>query len=154
MFFIPRIASFTGRLHLNGSVERVFPLFSPIGEKQWVPGWDPEILHPSGSFWEEGLIFRTSEESGTAIWIVSNLDISAHRVRYHRVEPTHYVARIDVTCDVVSIGVTDVSTVYKFVGLSEEGNNAINLMTEEEYAAKMVRWTTWLERCLASGVGC
>jgi len=153
MTFLPGTASFTGRIRLNGSVERVFPLFSPIGEKGWVPGWDPEILHPIGGFWEEGLIFRTSEEGGMAIWIVSNLDITAHRVSYHRVEPTLYVARIDVTCDEMSIGVTDVSTVYSFVGLSEEGNDAISVMTATEYAAKMVRWTSWLESCLASGGG-
>jgi hypothetical protein len=151
MTFLPGTASFTGQIRLNGSVERVFPLFSPVGEKGWVPGWDPEILHPIGGIWEKGLIFRTSEKSGTAIWIVSNLDIAAHRVSYHRVEPTRYVARIDVTCDEVSIGVTDVSTVYSFVGLTEEGNDEISVMTATEYQAKMVRWTSWLERCLASG---
>ena len=152
MIFLPLKASFTGRIRLNGSIERVFPLFSPIGEKEWVPAWDPEILHPAGGFWQEGLIFRTSEESGSAVWIISNLDIAAHRVSYHRVEPTHYVARIDVTCYEVSTGVTDVSTAYTFVGLSDEGNETISAMTAEEYAVKMIRWTSWLERCLANGV--
>jgi hypothetical protein len=153
MTFLSGTASFTGRIRLNGSAERAFLLFSPMGEKEWVPGWDPEILHPTRGFWEEGLIFRTSEESGTAIWIISNLDIAAHRVSYHRVEPTRYVARIDVSCDEVSTGIAEVSTVYSFVGLSEEGNEATSVMTAMEYAAKMVRWTTWLECCLASGAG-
>jgi len=31
-----------------------------------VPGWDPELLHPPGVEWEEGLVFRTREESGGA----------------------------------------------------------------------------------------
>lgn len=151
MTFISRTASFTGSIRLNGLAERVFQLFSPMGEKGWVPGWDPEIIHPSGGGWEEGLIFRTIEESGPAVWIVNRLNIASYNVRYNRIEPSHYVASIDVSCHEVSIGVTDISTVYSFVGLSEKGNDAISMMTAEEYAAKMVRWTSWLESCLAKG---
>jgi hypothetical protein len=134
-------------------VGHVFPLFSPLGEKNWVPGWDPELLHPPGVSWQDGLIFRTAEDSGPAVWIVSHLDVATHRVTYHRVEPGLYVARIDVTCDDVSAGVTDVSTVYTFVGLSEEGNKAISVMSALEYEAKMTRWTTWLQSHLANGAG-
>jgi uncharacterized protein (TIGR00369 family) len=149
--FLPGTAGFTGRIRLNGPVERVFPLFSPVGEKSWVPGWDPELLHPPGASWRDGLIFRTAEDSGPAVWIVSDLDVATHRVTYHRVEPSLYVARIDVTCEEVSAGVTDVSTAYTFVGLSEEGNRAISAMTALEYEAKMTRWTTWLEHHLKGG---
>lgn len=153
MPFVPRALTFRGRIHVNGPVEKVFPLFSPLGEKSWVPGWDPELLHPPGASWEEGLIFRTVEESGPGIWIVSQLSRSSHRVTYHRVEPTLYVARIDVSCDEVSLGLTEVSTVHGFVGLSEEGNQRIAGMTEAEYSAKMGRWSSWLERYMATGTG-
>jgi len=148
--FLPRASTFRGRIRLSGPVAKIFPLFSPLGEKNWVPGWDPELLHPPGVPWAEGLIFRTVEESGPAIWVVSQLDGMRHRVTYHRVEPTLYVARVDVSCEPAPEGVTEVSTVYGYVGLTEEGNRRIGAMTGAEYGAKMERWTSWLERFLAS----
>ena len=151
MPFVPRATTFRGRIRLSGPAEKVFPLFSPAGERSWVPGWDPEFLHPPGVSWGEGLVFRTVEESGPAVWVVSHLNMRTHQVTYHRVEPTLYVARIDVACEEASPGITDVSIVYGFVGLSEEGNKRIDAMTEAEYAAKMARWTGWLGRYLASG---
>jgi hypothetical protein len=151
--FVPRALTFRGRIRVNGPVENVFPLFSPLGEKSWVLGWDPELLHPPGASWVEGLIFRTVEESGPGIWVVSQLSKSSHQVTYYRVEPTLYVARIDVSCQEVSPALTDVSTVYGFVGLSEEGNQRIGGMTEAEYSAKMGRWSSWLERYVATGTG-
>jgi hypothetical protein len=45
---------------LSGSIDRVFPLFTPAGEKLWVEGWDPEFLHPTSGETCEGMVFRTS----------------------------------------------------------------------------------------------
>ena len=101
--------------------------------------------------WAEGLIFRTMEERGPAIWVVSYLDTMTRQVTYHRVEPTVFVARIDVSCEEASADLTVVTTVYSFVGLSEEGNQLIAGMTDAEYAAKMGRWTSWLNRYLTTG---
>jgi len=52
--------------------------FSPLGERLWVPDWEPEILHPPGESWAQGLIFRTREEKGDAVWLVTALDRAGH----------------------------------------------------------------------------
>ena len=40
--------------------------------------------------------------------------------------------------------------VYRFVGLSPEGNAEIEIMTPEAYVLKMARWKEWIEtRALA-----
>ena len=44
--FSPRAATLRGKLLANGDLSVVFPLFSPEGERLWVPEWDPELLHP------------------------------------------------------------------------------------------------------------
>ena len=138
-----------GRLHVAAPVAQAFQLFSPLGEKAWVPGWDPELLHPGGVEWAEGLIFRTRGESGDAIWVVTRLDRSAWSVEYHRVEPDLYVARVSVQCTPVTDVVTEVATEYEFVGLSECGNGEIAHMTEEAHAEKMTRWSGWIAGALA-----
>jgi len=148
--FIARSVVFTGKIELVGPVELVFPLFSPLGEKHWVPDWEPELLHPHGVAWEEGQIFRTREETGDAVWIVTRLDRANHRVVYHRVESNRYVARVEVQCRPVMQDFTEATIIYAFVGLSESGNQEIAAMTEPFYAAKMERWTKWINDHLSA----
>jgi hypothetical protein len=123
----------------------VFELFSPLGEKLWVPSWDPELLYPEGAAWEEGLLFRTREATGDAIWVVTRLDRDTHAVTYHRVEPGRYVARVDVRCRELPEQKTGVTVAYTFVGLSDGGNQEIAAMTQQAYDEKMRRWQNWID---------
>src|SRR5919202_4351324 len=95
--FHSRSVAFSGTIRLAGPIDLVFELFSPLGEKHWVPGWNPELLHPRGAVWDEGLIFRTREDTGDAIWSITRLTRVRHAVQYQRVEPDRYVARVAVT---------------------------------------------------------
>jgi hypothetical protein len=143
--FVARSVELDGGLTIDGPVGEAFGLFSPLGEKLWVPGWAPELLHPPGATWERGLIFRTREERGDAIWVVTQLDREGHRVEYHRVEPDRYVARVTVRCSAAAEGRAEVRVTYAFVGLSEGGNAEIALMTREDYEGKMKRWKGWID---------
>lgn len=146
--FTSRSVRLAGTIRLDGPIDRVFELFSPVGEKLWVPGWDPELLHPKGVDWAVGLVFRTREEQGEAIWIVTRLDRPAHDVEYHRVEAGRYLARVAVRCTALGARLTEASIEYEFVGLSERGNAEIGEMGDEAYAAKMGRWTHWINEHL------
>lgn len=148
--FTPRTLTLRGRVLVAAEVADVFPLFSPEGEKLWVPGWDPEFLDPPEPGWERGQIFRTREETGEAVWIVTRLDRAEHRAEYHRVEPGRYVARVTVDCRPLPDRRTEASIGYSYVGLSESGNREIAAMTEHAYDAKLSRWTDWIARHLAA----
>ncbi len=147
--FASKSVRFVGTISLNGSIEEVFPLFSPQGEKLWVPDWNPLLLHPPAADWAEGLIFQTEEEKGEAIWVVTRLDRAAHQVEYYRVEPGRYVARIAVSCAAIADQLTEAATKYEYIGLTEEGNAEIAAMTEDSYSVKMGRWSVWINEYLA-----
>ena len=142
--FQARSVELTGGFRIEGSVAQIFPLFSPLGEKLWVPGWSPELLHPLGASWERGLVFRTREERGDAIWVVTHLDREGHAVEYHRIEAGRYLARVAVRCVPRGERETEVHVAYTFVGLSETGNAEIAFMTPEAYEQKMERWKVWI----------
>jgi len=148
--FSPVTTTLRGKLTVGAPPEAAFPLFSPEGERLWVPGWNPEILHPPEGRWEQGQIFRTREETGEAVWVISRLDPAAHEAEYHRVEPGRYVAHIEVACRPASGGSTEVSVAYTFVGLSERGNGDIAAMTQADYESKMQRWAAWIREHLSS----
>lgn len=142
--FSARSVELSGGFAVDRPVDEVFELFSPLGETRWVPGWEPELLHPQGVSWARGLIFRTREARGEVVWIVTALEYDAHAVEYHRVEPGRYVARVSVRCAAQAERRTQVTVSYAFVGLSDEGNQEIALMTPASYAQKMQRWTDWI----------
>lgn len=142
--FQARSVELLGSFRIESPVAEAFELFSPLGERGWVPGWSPELLHPPAATWERGLVFRTREERGEAIWVVSQLDREGHAVEYHRVEAGRYVARVAVRCAPRGERETDVHVAYTFVGLSETGNAEIAFMTPEAYEQKMERWKVWI----------
>lgn len=147
--FKARSIELSGGFTLPAPPEATFELFSPLGEKRWVPDWDPELVHPPGVSWERGLIFRTPEERGEAIWVVTALDRDRHEVEYHRVEAGRYVARVHVRCSPAAGGHTDVRVTYTFVGLSDVGNQDIAAMSRQAYEEKMHRWQGWITKSLS-----
>jgi hypothetical protein len=148
MSFVPKSRTFNGSVNMMVEPSEAFPLFSPVGEKRWVPDWKPDLLYPIGVDWEEGQLFCTREEYGDAIWLVSRLDRTNRKVLYYRFEPGRYVARIDVS--VIPFGDLHSRAIiaYSFVGLSESGNNEIEGMSQRDYDEKMKRWSDWLETSL------
>jgi hypothetical protein len=149
----PRSRRLTGGFTVAGPVEAVFPLFSPLGEKLWVPGWDPELLHPADVEWEAGMIFRTRERTGDAIWLLTRLDRAAHEVEYFRVEPGLYSAKVAVRCGEVPGGFTRVATSYEFVALTPAGGAEIDRMSAAAFDDKMRRWQEWIGVHLANEAG-
>ena len=147
--FEPRSIELHGSFLVPTSPEAAFPLFSPAGERAWVPGWDFEPLYPKRTEWERGLVFRTIEEQGEAVWIATLLDRERHDVEYHRVEPGRYVARVRVLCTGEAGGKTRVAVRYAFIGLSESGNRESEAMSEPAFDEKMRRWQGWIEGYLA-----
>jgi hypothetical protein len=143
--FVPRSIELHGGFELDAPVARAFHLFSPLGERLWVPDWQPELLHPFGASWERGQVFRTEEGGGEAVWVVTQLDATAHEVEYHRVVSERYVARVSVRCSALPAQRTGVEVRYGYVGLSDAGNAEIAIMTPEAFALKMARWKEWIE---------
>src|SRR5262249_687914 len=131
-------------------IDTVFELFSPLGEKRWVPEWDPELLYPPGVSWASGLIFRTKEQRGEVVWIVTLLERDKHDVEYFRTEAHRYAAKVRVQCRPRGPANTEVTVTYTYVGLSESGNREIAAMSDADYQAKMKRWRKWIADSLSA----
>lgn len=64
-------------IELNGPIEKVFPLFGPVLEKEWAMGWDPEIIYSTSCLVEEHMIFRTQSNNTMEeyfTWTVTQYD--------------------------------------------------------------------------------
>jgi hypothetical protein len=133
-----------GGFSLSEPIDVAFPLFSPLGEKAWVPGWEPELIHPPGSQWAEGLMFRTPGLPNPAIWVVARLE--NHHVRYNRYEMPDLVVSVDVECKSLGERSTAVTVGYSFVSLTAAGDEAVAAMSERRYEQKMRDWKRLIEQ--------
>lgn len=141
----------THSILLNAPVEKVFPLFTPLGEKAWVEGWNPQILHPASGEAAEGMVFVTRHigEPDT-IWTISGYQPERFFVRYVRVSPESRLGVVEVSCAAADAGKTKAIVTYEFTALSEKGNEFIDGFTEEHYRQYISEWESainkWCER--------
>jgi hypothetical protein len=150
--FTAKRVSHTHTIRLNSVPERVFPLFTPDGEKKWAPGWDFELIYSSSGGPEENLIFTTAAhdhgQSG-AIWIMSRYEPADYFIEYQRIEPGVKIGRIRITCQAGDQADTLATIEYVYTALSEQGNEFIDRFSDEEYVTFIDHWEKAINHYLA-----
>ncbi|MFC2133158.1 hypothetical protein ACFLTH_00955 [Bacteroidota bacterium] len=132
---------------IDQPVDKVFPLQSPEGEKLWVPGWDYENLMGHTNLHED-YIFTTQTHdhaAADALWIVKTFDPDNYHVQYYKIEPGEKIGIVTVHCETVNGDRTKVTITYKYLGLSEKGNEFIRNFSEDEYELFILEWKRLLE---------
>jgi len=136
---------------LSGPVDRVFPLFTPIGETLWVEGWDPEFLHPQNGDTRQGMVFRTVHSDETTLWACADWDPVAHRVRYVRVTPDSRFGFVEVACRPAADGGTQASIAYTFTALTAAGDAYLSELTEDAFVHMIEAWKVRIDTWLLTG---
>ncbi len=88
-------------LMLNAPPEVVFPLFGPVREAEWSPGWEPTLLYAASSLGEgKGTVFTTAHPGQPdTVWIIAEWDAARRVVEYARVAPGDHAAQIRIECE-------------------------------------------------------
>jgi Polyketide cyclase / dehydrase and lipid transport len=147
--FEPLHVARAGSIRLHAPPDEVFPLFTPVGETRWVPGWSPAFLHPSTGEAREGTTFLTrADGEGETIWMVMEHD-APRRVVYARVTPSSRAGRVEVRCEPAEDGTTIAHVRYTFTALSDHGNDYLAALTDEAYRGWMEEWERRVNGCLA-----
>lgn len=129
---------------------RALPLFTPEGERDWVPGWDPEPVHaPDGSLSREGAVFRTTHGGEETVWLVQRVDASEGAADYVRITPGSRLGTVHVRCADDGEGGSTVEVGYRLTALSPVGEQALEAMTREAFEADIRGWQTAIEALLA-----
>jgi hypothetical protein len=126
---------------LNGHVDEIFPLFTPLEEKKWVQGWNPEFIFPKNGVAEEQMIFVTPPRfAGEDVyrWVMSKFRQEDHHVEY--VVFTHdRIWNISVTC--FPNGSTTCATIrYRFTAFTDRGHELNKLALSQMYQRELKDW--------------
>lgn len=140
-----------GTVAVPAPLERAFPLFTPLGERRWAPGWDPSFQHPADGEPRVGATFTTRGEDGReTIWMILDWDPTEHRVRYARVTPGLKTGTVEVVCTPGPGGTTTAAVTYELTALTPEGDADLESWTESWFASYLGEWETQIAAALAA----
>ena len=139
----------TGSLLLPAGRARVFPLFTAEGERAWVPGWQPQYLHPDHPSNEEGTVFRTDHGGEETLWIVIRHAPDEGLATYGRFTPGSRLGTVHVACVETSPSETRVTVTYRMTALSAGGADVLRGMTPDAYRAMLDQWQSLILPTLA-----
>jgi ribosomal-protein-alanine N-acetyltransferase len=143
--FVPGHLELSGVLRLSLPRARAFPYFSPEGERLFVPGWDPEYLHPCGAppVDPKGAVFRTRHSGEETLWVVLRHDEEAGRAEYFRLSPGSRLGTVEVHARPAGES-TEVDVSYRLTGLSESGNRELASLAAS-FSQLLTDWASAIE---------
>lgn len=134
--------------HLDAPPARVFPLFTPLGEKAWAQGWEPQIL--SGRQ-ERGSVFRTVRDGRETTWIVVDYRPADGRVSYARLAQESNMGLVDVSLSAAPGGGTEVSVRYTLTAINAQEEAFVSEFLEPRRYARMIEeWRVSTAAALAA----
>lgn len=136
----------------SASIEKVFPLFGPIREKEWTEGWEPQIIYSNNLEVEEHMVFKTSGRhhgESEYLWVLTQYKPNEYFVEY-TVSTANRVWFISVKCEANGKN-ANVTVTYTFTGLNEQGDQLNKLALENMYAHNLKDWEEAINYYLTTG---
>lgn len=127
-------------------IGEVFPLFSPEGEKLWVPGWNYNNVMGTTELAEDYVFLTSTHDHATtdAIWLVKKYTPELHFVQFYKIEPGDKIGVVTVRCAQPEPRRTSVEVTYKYMALSEVGEQFVAEFDEQAYEQFIAEWETLL----------
>jgi hypothetical protein len=146
-----RTQSFT--IGLNGSVADVTPLFGPVREAEWAPGWLPRFIHPAQGVQREGVVFTTTSGYGRdRLWLLTTYDVGNGRVEYVVMTPAFTASEIKVRVVPDGEHHCKATITYRRSALTPEGNEEIAKLDAHWAEEQRMHRETAINEALAKGI--
>jgi hypothetical protein len=144
----------TSTITLNAPLERVFPLFGPVREKEWAAGWEPQVLYSTTDFVEEHMVFKTRSHHGQepdSTWTVSKYHSDQAFIEYTVFAPER-LWWITIQCREDIVGeTTEAEITYTYTGLAEKGNAINERALKTMYRRDLKDWEEAINHYLETG---
>lgn len=115
-------------------LERVFPLFGAMRERDWAPGWNPRPIWPQQPSDRDGMVFQIDHPLGTATWVNTEFNSRDGRVSYAYLIPEVMVTRIRIQLEARGEN-TRVEVVYQRTALEGRADEKVRELAREDRCA-------------------
>lgn len=126
-----------------------FQLFTPLGERRWVRGWEPQFHSPGEDNGGRGVVFSTAADGHReTLWVIVDWEPERRHVRYARVTPGVSAGTVEVTCTAGPESTAVATVTYDLVALGPAGKVELTGWTESWYASHLRSWEEEILRTL------
>lgn len=129
----------SGTVELDLPASQAIGMFTPEGEREYVPGWEPDY-GPSGPSEEPGTVFRTAVGGTETIWVIMQLDRMTGTAEYARVTPGIHAGTVRVRCEPSAEGRTKVHIAYDISLLDGGDLAALDSFTDDRFERTLGDW--------------
>ena len=136
----------------TGKINEVFPLLCPVREKDWLDGWDFQMIYSQSGLAEKDCVFTTPHHGKyDTVWHITQYDQSNRKIEFLRVTPSENVVRINIELEESGTQQTSTKISYQYTSLSEEVNRFIEADLEISFLKSMVWWEKAINHYLKTG---
>ena len=140
------MTALVGRLRVPLAPADAFVLFTPLGERAWVHGWEPRFPRPVDDDTEPGTVFETEAHGGSTTWVVTARD-RPRAISYARVTPGDRAGTVTVRLEADGTS-SLVEVVYDLTALAPESEADLREFADG-YAAYLESWERDIEAHLS-----
>ncbi|SMC32155.1 hypothetical protein [Sporomusa malonica] len=125
-------------MRIGAAVDIVYPLLCPEREKEWVDGWSYEMIYSQSGFAEHGCVWKTNfPEEGEAFWVMVKNNPPCEGT-YVKFVPGLMVTELSFVLTNTQSNCTLIDATYTFTGLTEQGNQLIDMTLPTSCEQKLV----------------
>ncbi len=137
--------------HYNFSTKEVFSLLCPVKEREWIDGWDFEMVYSRSGVIEKNCVFVTQFGQGIeTVWQVNEYEPDISWIEFIRVTQGLFTVRISIQLHESPEGCTADLT-YRYTSLSTLGKKMIESMVAQHFHEDMRYWERALNHYLETG---
>lgn len=130
----------SGAFSLPLSAELAIELFTPEGERGWVPGWDPD--YPDGKASDiPGTIFTTRADGAETLWLIIEIERAARSATYGRITPGRHAGTVRVRCSATGTEACAIEVSYDMTLLAGADPSLLDAYQPSRFDGIMEEWS-------------
>jgi hypothetical protein len=133
-----------GTIVVNAPRKVVFPLLCPVRERDWLPGWQAELVYSESGLVEDGCLFRhQNAQLGEELWVTSRHEPEQGIVEFVVFFPGLCVMKLAIAATAAA-ACTHLRWTRTYTGLNAQGNAAVAGLTETVFRDQIEALERWL----------
>jgi len=137
--------------NVQGSKRDIFPLLCPVRERDWIDGWECEIIYSKSGVNEEGCVFTTPRQNDkSTVWVTTLYDIEKGIIQFTRVTEGEEAVKIDIQL-IEEQNNTVCKISYQYTPLNPARNQYLRDNLDKDFNQSMQWWEKSINYFLRTG---
>lgn len=126
------------KMYIHANKEDVFPMLCPERELEYMSGWTYRWVYSNSGFMEKNCVFVTPQYGTETTWILMDCDHENCSFQAVQFAKDLMAIQLRVSLNQIAKGETEIAAQYCLTALTETGNQAISIMSQERFDADLV----------------